>query len=66
MDSRPENHVVTTVHVLLTPTSGDVGQTETEVAVDVVVIFLVLCAVSAATWAYFRYRPARWVPEPAR
>jgi hypothetical protein len=57
--------VFITVHVLLTPTSGYVGQTETEVAVDVLVVFLVFCAVSVATWAYFRYRPERWKPHPA-
>jgi hypothetical protein len=58
--------VFTTVHVLLVPTSGYVGQTETEVALDVLVVFLVFCAISVATWAYFRYRPARWIPKPAR
>jgi hypothetical protein len=55
--------VFITVHVLLAPTSGYVGQTETEVAMDVVVVFLVFCAVSVATWAYFRYRPVRWIPS---
>ena len=58
--------VFITVHVLLTPTSGYVGQTETEVAIDVLVVFLVFCAVSVAVWAYFRYRPERWKPQPAR
>ena len=57
--------VFITVHVLLAPTSGYVGQTETEVAVDVVVVFLVFCAISVAVWAYFRYRPERWKPHPA-
>ncbi|HEX2048136.1 MAG TPA: FGLLP motif-containing membrane protein [Acidimicrobiales bacterium] len=55
--------VFATVHVLLVPTSGYVGQTETEVAVDVLTVFLVFCAFSVATWAYFRYRPARWIPS---
>ena len=58
--------VFITVHVLLTPTSGYVGQTETEVAIDVLLVFLVVCAVSVAVWAYFRYRPERWKAHAAR
>ncbi len=57
--------VFATVHVLLTPTAGYVGQTETEVAIDVLLVFGIFCAISVAVWAYFRYRPERWKPKPA-
>lgn len=55
--------VFITVHVLLTPTSGYVGQSTEEVTVDVLVVFAIFCAVSLGTWAYFRYRPPRWIPR---
>jgi hypothetical protein len=54
--------VFATVHVLLTPTAGYVGQTTEEVTADVLVIFAIFGAISVGVWAYFRYRPARWIP----
>lgn len=53
-------------HVLLSPTSGYVGHTTGEVTVGVVVLFLIFGAISAGIWAYFRYRPERWIPKRAR
>jgi hypothetical protein len=56
--------VFATVHVLLTPTSGYVGQTSEEVTWDVLVVFMIFGAFSLAVWAYFRYRPRRSAPDP--
>jgi hypothetical protein len=58
--------ILCVVHVLLAPTAGYVGHTTGEVTVGVLVIFVIFGAVSVATWAYFRYRPERWVPKSAR
>ena len=52
--------VFATVHVLLTPTAGYMGQTTEEVTWDVLIVFAIFGAFSLAVWAYFRYRPARW------
>lgn len=57
--------VFITVHVLLTPTSGYVGQSTEEITVDVLIVFGIFCTVSLAAWAYFRYRPQRWIPGQA-
>jgi parallel beta-helix repeat protein len=54
------------VHVLLSPGSGYVGHTSGEVTIAVVVLYVAFGAVSVAFWAYFRYRPERWVPKRAR
>jgi diacylglycerol kinase len=58
--------VFAAVHVLLSPTSGYVGHTTGEVTVGVVVLFLIFGAISVGIWAYFRYRPERWIPKRAR
>jgi hypothetical protein len=58
--------VFAAVHVLLTPSSGYVGHTTGEVTVGVVVLFLIFGAISVGAWAYFRYRPERWIPKLAR
>ncbi|MGI8983253.1 MAG: FGLLP motif-containing membrane protein [Acidimicrobiales bacterium] len=58
--------VVSVVHVLLTPSSGYVGHTTGEVTFGVMVIFTIFCLLSVGAWAYFRYRPERWVPRSAR
>ena len=54
------------VHVLLSPGSGYVGHTSGEVTIAVIVLYVIFGAVSVAFWAYFRYRPERWVPKRAR
>ena len=58
--------ILCVVHVLLAFTSGYVGHTTGEVTVGVIVIFLIFGAISVGTWANFRYRPERWVPDRAR
>ena len=58
--------ILCVVHVLLAPTAGYVGHTTGEVTVGVIVIFLIFGAVSVGMWAYFRYRPERWIPKRAR
>jgi hypothetical protein len=58
--------VFAAVHVLMSPTSGYVGHTSGEVTVGVVVLFLIFGAMSVGLWAYFRYRPERWIPKRAR
>jgi len=54
--------IFATVHVLLRPGSGYVGSTSGEVSIGVMVLFAVFGLVSVGLWAYFRFRPARWVP----
>ena len=58
--------VFAAVHVLLSPTSGYVGHTTGEVTIGVIVLFLIFGAISVGIWAYFRYRPERWIPKRAR
>ncbi|HEX2117724.1 MAG TPA: FGLLP motif-containing membrane protein, partial [Acidimicrobiales bacterium] len=52
--------VFATVHVLLRPGSGYVGETSDTVTIGVMVLYVLFGLGSAAFWAYFRYRPARW------
>jgi hypothetical protein len=52
--------VFATVHVLLRPGSGYVGETSGEVTIAVMVLYALFGLGSAALWAYFRYRPQRW------
>jgi hypothetical protein len=54
--------VFATVHVLLQPGSGYVGKTSGAVTIGVMVLYTAFGVGSAAFWAYFRYRPQRWVP----
>jgi hypothetical protein len=54
------------VHVLLSPGSGYVGHSSGQVTVAVIVLYVVFGAISVAFWAYFRYRPERWIPKVAR
>jgi hypothetical protein len=56
--------VFVTLHVLLAPSSGYVGHTGGEVAIGVMVLFLVFGTISVGLWASFRYRPERWIPKP--
>jgi hypothetical protein len=49
----------TTVHVLLSASSGYVGQTGGQVRWAVLGLFCAFGAFSVAFWAYFRYRPQR-------
>ena len=58
--------VFATVHILMAPTSGYVGHTSGQVAIGVMVLFVIFGAISVGLWAYFRYRPPRWIPKPAR
>ncbi|MDQ2825561.1 MAG: hypothetical protein M3Y04_01120, partial [Actinomycetota bacterium] len=46
----------TTIHVLLSPTSGYVGHTNGQVAIGVVTLFVIFGAISVGLWAYFRFR----------
>ena len=57
--------VFTTVHVLLRPGSGYVGSTSDAVRIGVMIVFALCGLGSLLFWAYFRYRPARWVPVRA-
>ncbi|MDQ6724610.1 MAG: hypothetical protein M3066_00290 [Actinomycetota bacterium] len=50
-----------TIHVLLAPGSGYVGRTGGHVTVAVMTLYAVFGAVSIGCWAYFRFRPQRWV-----
>jgi hypothetical protein len=54
--------VFATFHVLMAPTSGYVGHTAGQVTVGVLVLFAIFGALSVGTWAWFRYRPERWIP----
>ena len=54
-----------TVHVLLQPGSGYVGETSGEVTIGVMVLYALFGLGSAAFWAYFRFRPPRWAPADA-
>lgn len=54
------------VHVLLSPGSGYVGHTSGQVTIAVLVLYVTFGAISVAFWAYFRYRPERWIPKRAR
>ncbi|MDP1807890.1 MAG: FGLLP motif-containing membrane protein, partial [Acidimicrobiales bacterium] len=56
--------IFATVHVLLRPGSGYVGETSS-VSIGVMVLFALFGAISVALWAYFRFRPQRWVPVRA-
>jgi hypothetical protein len=59
--------VFATVHVLMSPDSGYVGHTTGQLTVGVVILFAIFGAISVGTWAYFRYRPERWIPQvPSR
>jgi hypothetical protein len=57
--------VFATVHVLLKPGSGYVGSTSDTVRFSVMVLFALFGLGSVAFWAYFRFRPQRWVPSRA-
>jgi hypothetical protein len=57
--------VFATVHVLLKPGSGYVGSTSDTVRFSVLVLFTLFGVGSVAFWAYFRFRPKRWVPVRA-
>ena len=57
--------VFATVHVLLRPGSGYVGETSGTVTIGVMVLYALFGVGSAAFWAYFRYRSARWAPARA-
>jgi hypothetical protein len=54
--------VFATVHVLLRPGSGYVGSTDGTVRFGVMLLFVLFGVGSFAFWAYFRFRPQRWVP----
>jgi hypothetical protein len=54
-----------TVHVLLRPGSGYVGSTSGEISIGVMSLFVAFGVGSVALWAYFRFRPDRWVPAKA-
>jgi hypothetical protein len=56
--------IFATVHVLLRPGSGYVGETDA-VSVGVLALFALFGVVSVALWAYFRFRPQRWAPVRA-
>ncbi|MEO6349692.1 MAG: FGLLP motif-containing membrane protein [Candidatus Limnocylindrales bacterium] len=49
----------TFAHILLTPTSGYLGDTRSSPLVAAVILFVAFGIVSVAFWAYFKYRPAR-------
>ena len=49
------------VEVLLAPNSGYVGHTTGGITVGVIVLFLIFGAISVGTWAYFRFRPTKWI-----
>jgi hypothetical protein len=56
-----------TIHVLLAPGSGYVGKTGGHVTIGVMSLYAVFAAISVGCWAYFRFRPQRWVRTvPAR
>ena len=55
-----------TIHILLTPSSGYVGHTTGQISVGVVVLSLIFGAISVGLWSYFRYRPERLIPSRAR
>jgi hypothetical protein len=56
--------IFTTVHVLLRPGSGYVGETSA-VTIGVMTLFALFGVISVGLWAYFRFRPQRWVPVRA-
>jgi Kef-type K+ transport system membrane component KefB len=49
----------TFAHILLTPSSGYLGDTRSSPLVAAVILFVAFGIVSVAVWAYFRYRPAK-------
>ena len=53
-----------TVHILLSASSGYVGQTGGQVRFAVLLLFLAFGAFSVSVWAYFRYRPQRLASPP--
>jgi len=53
------------VHLLLRPGSGYVGSTSGDVSIGVVTLFVGFGLGSVLLWAYFRFRPERWVPVRA-
>ncbi len=57
--------IFATVHILLRPGSGYVGSTTGDVGIGVMTLFAAFGLGSIAFWAYFRFRPARWVPAKA-
>ncbi len=58
--------IFATVQVLLRPGSGYVGETSGEVSIGVMSLFALFGASSVGLWAYFRFRPERWVPVPVK
>jgi hypothetical protein len=52
-----------TIHILLTPSSGYVGHTTGQISVGVAVLFAIFGAISIGLWSYFRFRPDRWNPN---
>ena len=58
--------VFATVHVLLAPSSGYVGHTNRQVAVGVMLLFLIFGAFSVLLWSYFRFRPEGWSRNPGQ
>jgi hypothetical protein len=53
------------VHILLQPSSGYVGHTQSGQKWVVIALFVGFGLFSIAFWAYFRFRPARTHAEPA-
>jgi protein-S-isoprenylcysteine O-methyltransferase Ste14 len=58
--------VFSVVHLLLSPSSGYVGHTNRQVAIGVMVLFVIFGALTVALWAYFRFRPEGWNRNPAK
>ena len=56
--------IFATVHVLLRPGSGYVGETNA-VSIGVLALFALFGVISVSLWAYFRFRPQRWAPAGA-
>jgi hypothetical protein len=54
--------IFATVHVLLRPGSGYVGSTSGHVTIGVMTLFVAFGLLSVGLWAFFRFRPQRWVP----
>jgi hypothetical protein len=57
--------IFATVHVLLRPGSGYVGSTSGHVGIGVMTLFVAFGLLSVGLWAFFRFRPERWVPVKA-
>jgi hypothetical protein len=53
------------VHILLQPSSGYVGHTQSNQKWVVIALFVGFGLFSISFWAYFRFRPARTPAEPA-